>query len=141
MADPINGSQIIIRIEGSSGFENVAFQRDVSFDIKNNKIDISEKLSGRRAKSLVGRLEESVKLSMLLGDMEHSYVLLKNAAETGSKVTIGRYRTTDTNPSGTSSFTKIEECEAIILSLSEKYGDQEAAMADVEFEVTGDWTP
>ena len=139
MPGPINGAQIIIRIEdGSGGFNNIAYQRDVSFDGSNKTIDISNKLSGRRAEWLMGRQEEDVKLSLLFSD-DDSYDLLKNAFRQGTSVLIARFETTDTNPSETSSFTKVEQITAFVTELSEKFGDQEAGMADVSFKLSGDW--
>lgn len=136
---PINGSQIIVRIEdGSGGFNNIAYQRDVSFDGSNKTIDVSNKLSGRRAEWLMGRQEEDVKLSLLFSD-DDSYNLLKAAFRAGTAVTIARFSTTDTNPSDASVFTKVEQITAFITDLSEKFGDQEAGMADCTFKLSGDW--
>jgi|ERR1044071_1968000 hypothetical protein len=139
MSGPINGSQIIIRIaDGSGGFNNIAYQRDVSFDLKNKTIDTSNKLSGRSADFLVGRQEEDIKLSLLFSD-DDSYGLLKNAARTGTTVKIARFSTTDINPSDQSSFSLVEQCDAIVETLGEKFGDQEAGMADCTFKRTGEW--
>jgi predicted secreted protein len=138
MSGPINGSQIIIRVDAGAGLVDVAFQRDASFDGKNKLIDTSNKLSGRRATYLVGRQDEDVKLSMLFSD-DASYDLLKTAFRNGDTIQVARFYTTDTNPSGTSSFTEVEQADAVITDLSEKFKDQDAAMADVSFKISGDW--
>ena len=140
MPGPINGSQVIIRVDsGSSGMIDVAYQRDVSFDGKNKLIDTSNKLSGRRATYLVGRQDEDVKLSMLFSDDE-SYDLLKLAFRNGDTIEVARFITTDTNPDASSSFSEVETADGVITDLSEKFKDQDAAMADVSFKISGNWS-
>src|SRR3989304_521396 len=117
---PINGAQVILRIEDSSGWVNLAFQKDVSFDTTNNLIDISNKTSGRRSKYLVGRLDEEVSLDMFFSD-DTSYELTRDAARKGTSVQIMRAL----DPDGDGEYEDIESAEAVITKLSEKFPDQE----------------
>ena len=134
MAGPINGAQLILRVDGS----DVAYQRDVSFDGKNKLIDTSNKLSGRRATYLVGRQDEDIKLDYLFSD-DASYAALQTAFRTGATISVAKFMTDDTNPSQTSSFTVVETADAVITDLSEKFKDQDAAMATVGIKISGNW--
>lgn len=134
MAGPINGAQLILQVNGA----NVAFQRDVSFDGKNKLIDTSNKLSGRRATYLVGRQDEDIKLDYLFSD-DASYTAVQTAFRDGDTITVAKFITDDTNPSELSSFTLIETADAVITDLSEKFKDQDAAMATVGIKISGNW--
>lgn len=134
---PINGAQVIIRIDDDSvGPMDVAYQRDVTFDTTNNLIDLSNKSSGRRAQYKVGRLEEEISLSMLWSE-DVSYTLLRNVARAGQAITV--IRAYDADEDG--DFTNIEYVSAVITQLSEQFPDQEAGAVDVTFRTTGNWTP
>lgn len=133
---PINGAQVIIRIDDDSvGPMDVAYQKDVTFDTTNALIDTSNKTSGRRATYLMGRLEEEISLNMLWSD-DVSYTLLRNVARAGQAITV--IRAYDAEADGT--YANIEYAAAVITQLSESFPDQEAGSVDVTFRLSGNWT-
>lgn len=134
MAGPINGAQLVLYVDGAP----VAFQRDVSFDGKNKLIDTSNKLSGRRATYLVGRQDEDIKLDYLFSD-DASYAALQTAFRNGDTIQVAKFFTTDTNPDATSAFNQVEQADAVVVDLSEKFKDQDAAMATVGIKISGNW--
>jgi hypothetical protein len=134
---PINGAQVIIRIDDDSvGPLDVAFQKDVSFDTNNALIDISNKTSGRRSLYLLGRLDQEMSLDMFFSD-EQSYLLLKAKADNGRVITV--IRALDDGGDGV--YTNIEQADAVITKMSEKFPDQEGAMASLTFKISGAWGP
>lgn len=137
MPTPRNGADVIIRVQipDSVGYLDVAFQKDVAFDVTNKLIDVSNKTSGRRSLNLLGRLDEEVTLDMFWSE-ETSYQILRDAARNGDAVTIIRAFDDD----GDGSYDNVESCEALITKMNEKFPDQEGAMVNITFHLSGDWT-
>lgn len=131
---PINGAQVLLRLNDSSGIIDIAYQKDVSFDTSNALIDISNKTSGRRSLYLMGRLDEEVSLDMFWSD-ETSYIRIRNAARNGIAVII--VRAYDEQADGT--YANIEQASAVITKLGEKFPDQEGGMVNVSMKISGDW--
>lgn len=131
---PINGADILLRLNDSSGIIDIAYQKDVSFDVSNALIDISNKTSGRRSLYLMGRLDEEISLDVFWSD-EQSYILMRNAARNGLTMTI--VRAWDDDQDGV--YDNIEQADIIITKMSEKFPDQEGGMVNVSFKVSGDW--
>lgn len=134
MGGPYNGAQVIVRVRDSAGPVDVAFQKDVTFDKTNALIDVSNKTSGRRTKYLLGRLDEEMSLDVFFND-DASYLMLKNSADQGKSIKV--VRAFDANQDG--AYANIEEAEAVITKMSEKFPDQDGAMVNLTFKISGNW--
>ena len=140
-----NGSQTLIAVNtsDSSGelFTVVGFQQDVTFNKKNDLIDVSSKVSGRRTKYLLGRLDEEISLNFLYSKDDETYDVLRSAADRGASVQLMRQYNSTPGDDTLSNYNDLESCEAVITKLDEKHPDQKAAMVDMSAKVSGSWTP
>jgi hypothetical protein len=133
---PINGAQVILRLDESPDPVDLAYQKDVSFDTTVATIPVSNKTSGPDNIFLAGRIDRECTLSMFFSD-DSSYQTVRAACDARTRLTL--VRAYDSVGDG-ASYDNVESADCFITKLGEKFADQEGAMADVTFKVSGPWT-
>jgi hypothetical protein len=121
----VNGADVLIRIDG----DVVGSQRDVTFEESTGEVDVSSKAS-RAKRVIAGRYEAAVSLEALYVPSDTAYQALKTAMRAGTLVTVIRQEDGAT----------LESAEALVVKMSEKAPDQDAATVSIDLTIDGEWT-
>lgn len=129
-----NGTDILLLAntgtEAVPVYEVVGSQRDVTFDEKNDEIDLSNKDSGRAKIVIAGRYSSSISLDALYVPTNDAYLALKTACRDGELIMVARQEDAVTT----------ELASAMIASMSSSFPDQGESTISISFTVSGEWT-
>lgn len=130
----MNGTNVVLYVNTgtdlSPEWTAVGSQRDVAFDKSNDKIDMSNKITGRAAVWEYGRLEQSLSLEALYVPDDLGYQKLDEACENGKMIMIRKYE----------EGVAVKEADALVEKISERDPDQEACTVSIDLAISGTWT-
>lgn len=127
----MNGSDILVQIEtpaGSGDYITVGSQRGATFGETTAPIDMNSKES-RLSYINPGRYSGTVSLESMYLPAASGYAALASGMRNGEYVRLRRFE----RGSG------LEQCQAVVTSLSLAAPDQDAAIASAEFQLNGGW--
>jgi predicted secreted protein len=121
----LNGADVLLLVDGVA----IGSQRDVTFERSTNSIDSSHKNSGADQRVIPGRRSSTLTLDALYVPDDAAYLLLRNAWETNTMITVNRQEEGSI----------LESAAAMITSLSERAPDMELATISISLTIDGAW--
>jgi predicted secreted protein len=129
----MNGTDVLLLVNTGTVlvpvYEAVGCQRDVTFDEANEEIDVSCK-DAREKRVLAGRYSASISLDGVYVPTCDAYNALKDAMRAGDLILVAREEDGVTT----------ETANALVVSMSEAFPDQDAATISVSLTIDGAWT-
>lgn len=133
MADELNGTEVLLRVEqvpGSGVFITLGSQRGVTFQEQTAPIDFSSK-DARAGKFGPGRYTWTASLETLYTPNLSGYAAIRNAMRNGTLLNIVRQEQGQ----------EVESGYAVVTSMSDAFPDQDAAVCSVDLQGSGRFNP
>lgn len=148
----MNGARVLLKInlsDSADDFEFLEGQTNLVFNDTTNKIDLSDKLSGRLGESEPGRATATVNVDVnILNKLATKPVqdFMKGEYRNRRLVEVMRFErdnldAVEFDSVGSIVGTDIESCQGYILNCTETFPDQESSTYSLEIDLQNDWAP